>query len=581
MRKTLALTVVATLLLLSYSLSYGASKPTLKFLISGLDKQESALKNANARLTIEARSIEPLTTSKIKQLYRAGDKVVLESLKPYGCFKAKVTHESLMHQGTKWTASYSINAGQPLRITAIELSATGPGKHNKRINHALHRKHIIKVGQRFDVPAYQSTKNHLLSAAEASGYIRAKITTDKILIDLKAYTCVIKITLSTGPRFYFGNTLFSKNPLSTKFLTRYLKYKPGEPFSSAKLLNLQTNLTNSGYFKNVDIVPMDNKADRNRHIPVKVNLVKSKRKSYKLGVGYGTASGARISGGIDWRWVNSYGHKFKTNFNLSQQEQQLSAQYIIPGKDPSTDQYSINAAIYTLVPDKGKSFVKKVGLSHIIQRGKWTQTLSLSYLLEQYKFQDHDPYQNAQMLLPQASWTWLSTDKLIGIQHGTKASFQVSGSYKGLGSDVSFLQGEFNVKTVQTIWKDNRFILRGDLGYTIGKDWQKLPLSQQFYTGGPMSVRGYASLSIGPGRYLTVASAEYQRRVVGNWFGAVFYDAGAAFNDFNNWGSQLEKSTGIGVVWQSPIGNVSLYLAKALSARGRPIRLEFSIGPEL
>jgi translocation and assembly module TamA len=44
---------------------------------------------------------------------------------------------------------------------------------------------------------------------------------------------------------------------------------------------------------------------------------------------------------------------------------------------------------------------------------------------------------------------------------------------------------------------------------------------------------------------------------------------------------KLERSVGVGVVWQSPVGALQLYVARAISKKGKPFRLQFSLGPDL
>jgi translocation and assembly module TamA len=59
---------------------------------------------------------------------------------------------------------------------------------------------------------------------------------------------------------------------------------------------------------------------------------------------------------------------------------------------------------------------------------------------------------------------------------------------------------------------------------------------------------------------------------------ATFYDTGTANDKF---GGQLKVGTGVGVRWLSPIGMVRLDVATAVSEPGHPIRLHFTIGPDL
>jgi translocation and assembly module TamA len=567
-----------TFLALSSTSLLSVAAITMTFHIHGIP-DGPALNNARARLEAQVKNMGKLNKEKVEIIYENGGRDVRTAIKPFGYFKARIKSQFLSHDGKAWRAHYFVTPGPELKITSLHINVIGPGKNDKKILKA--RRHIkLKIGDVFDTPKYEQAKTALLNKAEDQGYMQAKFEKDKILVNLQQYTCEIDLTFDTGHRYYFGKTTFNKNPLSRRFLARYLPYKLGEPFSSSKLLSLQNNLSAAGYYRGVSVEPQQEKS-KNYKIPVQVVVTPHKEKRYQFGLGYGTISGPRITGAINWRWTNHTGNKFKVETNLSRVQQQLSAEYVIPGSKPWLDHYSINAAIFTLRPQHGDSFIRKFGGTYASQVGKWKRNISLSYVLERYRINSGDPYKNSHLLLPNIGVSWLSSNDLLKMKNGAKFTFMLQGAYKGLASSVSFLQARTAFKALMTFWKNNRIIFGTELGYTIVHKDSDLPLSYRFYTGGPNSVRGFASLGIGPGRYLTQATVEYQRRVVGNWYGAVFYDAGNAFNSFNNWASDLQRSAGIGAVWQSPIGNLSFYLAKALTTKGQPIRFEFSLGPAL
>ena len=116
----------------------------------------------------------------------------------------------------------------------------------------------------------------------------------------------------------------------------------------------------------------------------------------------------------------------------------------------------------------------------------------------------------------------------------------------------------------------------------------------RFYAGGTDSVRGYQYKSIAPrytnskgeefiigGSKLLVGSLEFAYRVYGPWFAAVFTDAGNADETWKLVHNNMSKSIGVGAHYQSPIGNITIDVARAISKRDKPWRLSLNIGPEL
>ena len=123
---------------------------------------------------------------------------------------------------------------------------------------------------------------------------------------------------------------------------------------------------------------------------------------------------------------------------------------------------------------------------------------------------------------------------------------------------------------------------------TLGGDFFDLPASLRFFAGGDNSVRGYAYKSLSPkdengdavgGRHLIAASLEYEHPVVGeDWWGAVFADAGNAFDTDQ---FQLKYAYGVGVRWYSPVGRLRVDLAFPSDTAEDSWRLHFGFGVDL
>jgi translocation and assembly module TamA len=145
------------------------------------------------------------------------------------------------------------------------------------------------------------------------------------------------------------------------------------------------------------------------------------------------------------------------------------------------------------------------------------------------------------------------------------------------------------LKWIRSFFENYRFITRTDLGATWADSVLDLPASRRYFAGGDNSIRGWALDVLGPnnplnndavgGRYLAVGSLELERRIKGNWSGAVFTDFGNAFDpDFTR---EVKVGAGAGVRWRSPIGQIRMDVAFALSKENTPARLHVVIGPDL
>ena len=63
------------------------------------------------------------------------------------------------------------------------------------------------------------------------------------------------------------------------------------------------------------------------------------------------------------------------------------------------------------------------------------------------------------------------------------------------------------------------------------------------------------------------------------WGVAAFFDAGNATSSLSS--ASLQRGTGVGLRWLSPIGPIHLDAAWAISQPGHPLRIHFTVGPDL
>lgn len=557
-----------TLFLFFYCIASFA-QTTLKIEIVGVTGE--AKDNIESSLGVE--SMHEKSPEEIQQFFSSSKDLIKKALEPFGYFKATV-QSSLSKQEDTWIARFQITPGRPIRITALDANISGEGVQDpafqKIITHFPLTKHQI-----FSVPLYNKTKKELMGTALARGYFDAQFTKTQIRIDLKNYTVQIILHFDTGIRYRFGQLSFNKNPFSTDFLKRFSPFKTSEYYSAEKVQEFQEALTGSNYFKEITVEP---NIDRriNHKIPIDVFVKALPEKEYRLGLGYGTDTGIRGLAGFEWRRITPGGQHFETQIQASEINSNLQLNYTIPGKKPATDKY-----IFTIAMEKnneilGDSDLQKVMASYVSTLWGWEETAALTFQRERSALEDQ-PYQTQFLLIPSIRWSKISQDDPLRPSKGSRISLDLLGA-PDLFSNSPFLQAQLDAKAIFPVFGKNRLVLRGNLGYTETNSIADLPLSLQFFTGGAQSIRGYSYNSIGPGTNTWLTSVEYRQRIKGDWYAAVFFDAG---NVSNNAIRGIKKGIGLGAVWQSPLGTLELTLAQAQDLSGKPLALQFSMGPDL
>ncbi len=557
--------------LLSIGIVYAQDQLSIE--ISGLSgnlekNTNQALKNSQAQMRTQ--------NQEVAAFYKKAPTIIKKALQPYGYFNPTI-QSSLSKKGTQWIAHFNIIPGPAVHITQVTIHIIGPAKNDPAFKR-LYDHLPLKVGHTLNTENYEKTKQLLYDLASTRGYFDAKMLENKIYINLKNRTAQVILKFQSGPRYYFSDTLFSKNPFSPEFLMRFLHYKKGELYNYQKIEKTQQSFIDSNYFSHVIIRPLRKNA-KNQWVPIEIKIIPKKRYAYIIGAGYGTDTNFRATLGFDIRHVNPYGHQVKSLIQASKTNSHASVSYLIPGRRPSSDIWGLSTgyANFDQVTGNGKSF--KLEGSYTTALGKWKQTLALTFLNERYNIINF-PFTQTKVLYPNIHWQYISTQNQLYPTHGFSFSGFVGGTPQLSSiSDISFLQARANANLLFTLFGSTRFILRTALARTNIKNIQNLPFSLQLFAGGARSIRGYSYNQIGPGRNLFTASLEIQQRIKGKWYLAGFFDAGNVSD--NNPFKNLNIGVGPGIAWLSPVGVIEITIARAITRPSKPWVIQFIMGPEL
>jgi translocation and assembly module TamA len=314
----------------------------------------------------------------------------------------------------------------------------------------------------------------------------------------------------------------------------------------------------------------------------------NKRDRYRVGLGYSTDTGPRIT--LDWkrRRFGPDGDRMLSELRLSQPQSSFKTEYLIPLERPSKDSLTYGFALENYDTDTRKGTLALVNAKHSVELANgWRRTLGLDYSYEDFEVADQQD--KAFLLVPNVQWSRIKTDGKSFIQRGKRLDLRIEGAMQRLLSSTSYLQIATHDKYIHGFGGgDWRLLARADLGATLTQDLLELPASKRFFAGGDNSIRGFNLDELGPkddedqvigGRYLAVASLELERHIVGKWSAAVFFDAGNAFDP--DYATEIAYGVGFGVRWQSPVGPVRVDLAAGLSADQVEPRLHIVVGPEL
>lgn len=530
--------------------------------------------------------------ARLRFLHQLASEQIQSALAPFGHYRARVDGR-LSDLGQVWQAVYEIQPGPRIPLTLVDIKTIPDtaARQNSAVEQfaKIAAEADIVQGESLNQQAYDSLKQAWQTLAARLGYFDAVFARSEIRIDLRAYEAQIFLHYELGERYRFGRVTFSDTGswIGEDLLRGYNDISEGDLYDAATLQQLQSGLTASDYFANVAIrAAPDSAVDK--VIPVDVTLTRKNPRRYVFGVGFGTDTGARVKWGLTGRRLNNRGHRIVSEAQVSEIGSGIAGEYSVPTGDPRTDHYRLRASFEREDSDSRNFNKTLLGGSYRFRDGLWFRTYSLDFQFEEFELEQRTP--TTRLLIPGVEWTRTDPaelDKRINVTQGNWIRWRLRGGSASLLSDTTFIQGSVAAKWIETVRGDHRLILRGAMGATWARDFDKVPASLRFYTGGDRSVRGYNFEVIGPlgddnevagGEHLLVGSVEYEVPVKPRWSVAAFIDSGEAFND----NLRLRTGVGMGVRWQSPIGPVRFDLGRSLDQPGRGnVRLHLSVGPDL
>ncbi|MCV9918010.1 autotransporter assembly complex protein TamA [Pseudomonas sp. BT-42-2] len=480
-----------------------------------------------------------------------------------------------------------IEPGEPVRLRNVTVRIEGPATELKAFR--IPSSSALRAGEPLNHGHYEDAKRLIQNQASRYGFFRGQFTQQQLAVDPQAGVADIDLVYQSGPRYRLGAVTFSgDSPLDDDLLQRMVSFKPGTPYDSQLIAELNNDLQSSGYFEGVrvDAAPTAAVAE---DIPVAVQLEIRKPRTMGLGLGFSTDVGARGKANWTRHWVNPQGHSYGWETELSAPRQNVGLWYDVPLDPPLTDKLRF-AGGYQNEEIAGTDTLSKlltVGPEwHSKLPSGWQRVISLKYQREEYKLGDDSGLSN--LLMPGVSFSYLRSDNRIDPHNGYRLQFDLQAAKEGLVSDTNLLHGNVLLKGLTTLGENHRFLARVQFGGSATNGYQNnIPPSLRFFAGGDQSVRGYDYQSLSPknsdgdrigGRYMVAGSAEYQYSLTEKWRVATFIDQGNSFNSLEL--PSLKTGVGFGVRWVSPVGPLRLDLAKALDDDGG-IRLHFSMGPEL
>ncbi|MDF4305918.1 autotransporter assembly complex protein TamA [Vibrio parahaemolyticus] len=510
------------------------------------------------------------------------DQSITEALNALGYYHAKISYS--ISEGND-ELIVNIHKGLPVKIKVMDVVISGEAKEDEEFTNLI-AKSPLKVGRILNQGEYDSLKSGIRNLALQRGYFNGDFKLNKLEVIPELNEANVRLHYDSGIRYHFGPVEITGSQIWENRVESMRPFEIGEPYLVSDVGEYNQNLSNTDWFSSVFVEPDLSKLEDGRELPIKVSLAPAAKNQIETGIGYSTDTGVR--GTLKWKkpWVSARGHSFNTALSLSKPEQTITAGYKIPLDDVLREYYQLQFGLKHLDNRDTESLESNLAVErHWLTDGGWHKTVYVRHLYENFSQGLQDD--GVQFVLPGATFSRTRVRGGSMPMWGDKQSVTVEYGDPALLSETRVLRLLGRSSWIRGIGENHRGLFRLEGGANITEEFEKLSPSLRFFAGGDNNIRGYGYESISPvdesgaltgAKYILSSTLEYQYRVYGNWWAAMFYDIGDAFNDTPEW----KSGAGVGIRWASPVGPVSFDFAWGLDEKpNNEFRIHFSLGPEL
>ena len=486
----------------------------------------------------------------------------------------------------------NISEGEPFTVTEVRLA--GDLIVPKE---ALFGLVEIGAGDLFSRKKVTDTSKRLTDRIGEEGYSFGNVNAIPD-IDQAARTVALTFFIDPGKRVYARRINFAGN-VKTKdeVLRREMRQQEGGWLSTTQVERGKERLERTGYFKevNVETVAVPGTADQ-----VDVNYTVEEAPGGRLGGGLGFSPGQGVifnASVVQDNFLGS-GKRISFNFNNSRVNTNYAIGYLNPyfTVDGISQGFNLfyrdtNAVRANLAAYETRDVGGEINIGFPVSENnsifgalkyRNTQIDLLSRSGAQIRNFVNQNGSEFDILSLSVSFSYDTTNRRILPDKGTLHRIRVEGSIPTFGNSLKYYKVDYQTKWFKDLYKDFVFSLSADLGYGDAYgETTELPFFENFFAGGPRTVRGFKTNTLGPldsnrrplggdtkiiGRAELILPApfldEYKRsfRLTG------FIDAGNVYGPGQKIDlGQIRYSTGIGAIWVSPFGVVQASIAMPLN----------------
>lgn len=500
-------------------------------------------------------------------------------------FNLESAQVSMTPDKRKIAITANVREGDVFTVTGVEITGD-------LVIEAEELRELIDIqpGDTFSRKVVEEGADNITAVLGNIGYAFANVTP---VPDIDSENREVSLTffVEPGQRVYVRRIDFFGNyKTRDRVLRREMRQFEGAWFSQAAVQRSRIRLQRLGYFSEVNVeTPRVPGSDD--QVDIHVTVEERPSGSFQTGFGYSQTTGLIFSAQIRQRNFLGSGRFVSSGINVSEVFKRFDINYVNPYWTEDGVSRGFNFGIRQL--DQGRANIadyssEQVTLGTIfgipiseveglrfgltadhtsISTGERTPQDIIDFLEEA-----GDTFK---VLRTSAEYTRDSRNKFFNPDEGTFQRLAMEVAVPG--SDVEYYKLNYSNEFYFPLTNNLVLSTGTDIGYGDGYgETERLPFFENFFAGGPRSVRGYDSNTLGPkdnfgnplggalkltGSVELIFPAPFIQKIAETKL-AWFVDFGNVYADVDDVElNQLRFATGIGATWQAPVGPISLSIA--------------------
>ncbi|OGT80291.1 MAG: outer membrane protein assembly factor BamA [Gammaproteobacteria bacterium RIFCSPLOWO2_02_FULL_61_13] len=333
-------------------------------------------------------------------------------------------------------------------------------------------------------------------------------------IDEEAKTVGLTFFVDPGKRVYVQRVMFTGNTRTRdEVLRREMRQQEAGWIATPQVERGKVRLQRLGYFKevNVETPAVAGSADQ---VDVNYTVEEKPFGNFLAGIGFSQSQGLIFQTSITQDNFLGSGARVQFAFNNSEINRRISVGYMNPYYTidgisrgfnlnyQDTDYEDFGSLDYdSRVWGGGVNFGIPISEYNFIFTSLNYENTEISpdrfssYLRRFIdKYDDH-----FNILRLGVSYSYDTRNKAILPESGVMHQIGSETGIPSFGTSLEFTKVSYKLQWFHPLWRDFIFAARGEVGYGLGLfDTDELPVFENFYAGGPRSVRGFEENRLGP-----------------------------------------------------------------------------------